>query len=57
MSRKKGQFAVCGEWAKHLRKWGKREFWSSERGLSKKNLKKIITQKLENKKKSEDEKI
>jgi hypothetical protein len=57
MATKKGQFAVCGEWAKHLRKWGKREFWSSERGLSKKNLKKIITQKLANNKKIEDEKI
>lgn len=57
MSRKKGQFAVCGEWAKHLRKWGKREFWSSERGLSKKNLKKIIKQKSGYKQKKEDEKI
>jgi predicted RNA binding protein YcfA (HicA-like mRNA interferase family) len=25
------QVTVSGEWAKHLRPWGKREFWKSER--------------------------
>jgi hypothetical protein len=41
MAGKKGQFAVCKEWAKHLRKKYKRIFWSSERALSKKDIKKL----------------
>lgn len=42
MSGKKGQFAICKEWAKHLRKKYKRIFWSSERALSKKDIKKVL---------------
>jgi hypothetical protein len=30
-TKKKGLFTVSGEWAKHLRKWGKRVFWKGER--------------------------
>lgn len=41
MAKTKGQFAICKEWAKHLRKDFKRIYWSSERMLSKKFLKKI----------------
>jgi hypothetical protein len=28
---KKGQVTASGEWAKHLRPYGKREFWKTER--------------------------
>ena len=32
MSHKRAhQVTVSGEWAKHLRPWGKREFWKAER--------------------------
>lgn len=41
-SLKKGQFVKCVEWAKHLRKFGKKEFWSIERMMSKKHNKKLI---------------
>lgn len=27
----KGTETVCKEWAKHLRKWGKKAFWGSVR--------------------------
>jgi hypothetical protein len=30
-SKKKGQLAVSKEWAKHLRKFLRRQFWKSER--------------------------
>jgi len=35
---KKGQFAYSIEYAKHLRKWGKRLFWKKERAMSKENI-------------------
>ena len=38
MASNKGQFAVTREYAKHLRKWGKRLFWKTERALSKENI-------------------
>lgn len=41
MSSKKGQFAVSTEWAKHLRKWGKRLFWKSERSKTVQHLSKV----------------
>jgi hypothetical protein len=28
---KKGTLTASGEWAKHLRKWGKRLYWKKER--------------------------
>jgi len=28
---KKGHLAASGEWAKHLRPWGKRVFWKKHR--------------------------
>ena len=40
-SNKKGQFANPLEYAKHLRKWGKRLFWKTERSLSKENINEI----------------
>lgn len=30
-SKKKGLLTVSGEWAKHLRKWGRKMFWHRER--------------------------
>lgn len=30
-TKKKGLFTVSGEWARHLRPWGRKQFWSSER--------------------------
>ncbi len=41
MAGKRGEFAVCKECAKHLRKKYKKIFWNSERALSKKEIKKI----------------
>jgi hypothetical protein len=34
-TKKKGLFTLSGEWAKHLRKWGKRVFWKGERKAAK----------------------
>jgi hypothetical protein len=34
-TKKKGLVTVGGEWAKHLRKWGKRVFWKGERKAAK----------------------
>jgi hypothetical protein len=43
MSRKSiGQFAVCREWMKHLRKSRKKAFWSTERTKAKRNLEKSL---------------
>ena len=39
----KGQYAKTREWAKHLRKWGKKAFWSTERTEAKKFIKNFIT--------------
>jgi hypothetical protein len=39
-SSKKGQYTRESEWAKHLRKWGKKSFWTTERSLAKKDIKK-----------------
>ena len=45
MARKSiGQFTVTREWAKHLRKWGKKAFWSTERTRAKRNLEKSLDQ-------------
>ena len=30
-TKKKGLLTTSNEWAKHLRKWGKRLFWKTER--------------------------
>jgi len=35
-NKRKGQLVVTTEWAKHLRKWGKREFWKKHRQEEKK---------------------
>jgi hypothetical protein len=37
-SKKKGQLTTSKEWAKHLRKFSKRQFWKGERKASKKNI-------------------
>ena len=34
-TKRKGFLTVSGEWAKHLRKWGKRVFWKGERKAAK----------------------
>ena len=30
-TKKKGLYVTAGEWAKHLRTYGKRKFWKKER--------------------------
>jgi hypothetical protein len=35
-TKKKGTKTTSKEWAKHLRKWGKRAFWKAERKAGKK---------------------
>jgi hypothetical protein len=35
-NKRKGQLTVSSEWAKHLRKIGKRFFWKGERSAEKK---------------------
>ncbi len=42
--KKKGQLTTSGEWAKHLRKIGKRFFWKAERNEGKKLVKKEIVE-------------
>jgi hypothetical protein len=37
-SNKKGVLTKCQEWAKHLRPFNKRVFWSKERSLTKKDI-------------------
>jgi hypothetical protein len=43
-TKRKGLVTVSGEWAKHLRKWGKREFWKGERRMSKEDAKRMFDQ-------------
>lgn len=38
-TKKKGLLTISGEWAKHLRKWGKKAFWRGERKAGKKIVK------------------
>ena len=37
-----GQFAISGEWAKHLRKSWKRLFWKTERHKTREFINKVI---------------
>lgn len=37
---KKGLLTKSGEWAKHLRRWGKRHFWHKHRKTEKVYIKK-----------------
>jgi hypothetical protein len=37
--KRKGQLTVSGEWAKHLRKFRRRQFWKGERTAGKKLVK------------------
>jgi len=39
-TKKKGLLTVSGEWAQHLRKFGKRFFWKGERKAGKKLIRK-----------------
>lgn len=41
-TKKSGVLAVSTEWAKHLRKWGKKAFWSSHRNKEKKFIQKSL---------------
>lgn len=36
--KRKGQLTVTGEWAKHLRKFWRRQFWKGERTAGKKKI-------------------
>ena len=38
-NKKKGLVKLSGEWAKHLRKWGKKYFWSTHREKEKNMIK------------------
>jgi hypothetical protein len=38
-NKKKGQLTTSSEWAKHLRRYMKRQFWKGERNASKENIK------------------
>lgn len=38
-TKKKGMSTVSGEWARHLRPWGRRQFWSAERMAVQKTIK------------------
>ena len=42
--KRKGQLTTSSEWAKHLRKIGKRIFWKAERIEEKKEIKKEMTE-------------
>ena len=37
--KRKGQLTVSGEWAKHLRKFWRRQFWKGERKAGKRMIK------------------
>lgn len=37
-TKKKGLITCAGEWAKHLRPFGKQRFWSRERGAAKREI-------------------
>ena len=37
-NKRKGQLTVSKEWAKHLRKFLRRQFWKSERAAGKKMI-------------------
>jgi hypothetical protein len=41
--KRKGQLTVATEWAKHLRKYLRRQFWKRERKASKKVVQKEIS--------------
>ena len=42
-TKKKGILSTDTEWRKHLRKFGKRFFWKSERKAEKKHIRKEIS--------------
>jgi hypothetical protein len=42
--KQKGQLTTTSEWAKHLRKFGKRQFWKGERTEGKAVAKKELEQ-------------
>ena len=39
-NKRKGQLTTSKEWAKHLRKFGKKQFWRVERRVSKELIRK-----------------
>lgn len=39
-TKKKGLLTASGEWAKHLRPWGKRAFWKAERKTADEEIRK-----------------
>lgn len=42
-NKRKGQLTVTGEWAKHLRKFLRRQFWKGERKAAKKLIRKELS--------------
>lgn len=44
-NKRKGHITVSREWAKHLRKYFKREFWKGERFAQKRLIKSILDKK------------
>lgn len=44
-TKKKGLLTTSGEWARHLRKFGKRIFWRGERSSSKEEIIKQLKEK------------
>lgn len=43
-NKKKGQLTTTGEWAKHLRKFLKKQFWKGERSAGKNLIEKELMQ-------------
>jgi hypothetical protein len=41
-TKKKGLLATSGEWARHLRRWGKRAVWHKERKAAQRDAKEQI---------------
>lgn len=44
-NKKKGQLTSSGEWAKHLRKFLRRQFWKGERKAGQKLIRKELDEK------------
>ena len=44
--KRKGQLTIATEWAKHLRKFLRRQFWKGERKAGQKSIKQELNEKL-----------
>lgn len=43
-TKREGLLTASGEWAKHLRRWGKRTFWKAERKAANKAAHRAVNQ-------------